>query len=113
MQTLVPSRLVFTIPLVRRIWLSGVKRRLTHEPDDLARSELVASRLVRCFIETPDQVFKDQTHLVIGNGVGMQINVGKLRENQEEPVRFIQLGNLLLELEVLKDLTGLDEKLSM
>jgi hypothetical protein len=31
----------------------------------LARGEVVASRLVRRFVESPDQVLKDQTHLVI------------------------------------------------
>jgi hypothetical protein len=47
------------------------------------------------------------------NGVGMQTcrsMSAKFERTKKGLVRFIQLGNLLLELEVLEDLTGLDEK---
>ena len=44
---------------------------------------------------------------MIGDGVGMQVDLGELRRRQEEPVGLVELGDLLLELEVLEDLPRL------
>lgn len=57
------------------------------------------------FVEAPDQVFEDQAHVVIGNDIRMQVDVGELADYQVEPVGLIELGDLLLELEVLEYLT--------
>src|SRR5579864_9769919 len=78
------------------------EQQVDHQPDDLARREVVTGGLVRCFIEAPDQVLEDQAHLVIGDDVGMQIDVCELPDHQVEPVGLIQLGDFLLELEVLE-----------
>ena len=83
------------------------EQQIHHQPDHFARREVVAGRLVRGFVEAPDQVFEDQAHVVIGNGVGMQVDVGELADNQVEPVGLVELGDLLLELEVLEYLSGL------
>jgi len=42
---------------------------------------------------------------MIGDGIRMQVHVGELGENQIETVRLIQLRDLLLELEVLENLS--------
>ena len=85
----------------------GREQQIDHQPDHFARREVVAGRLVRCFVEAPDHVFKDQAHVVIGYGVGMQVDVGELPDHQVEPVGLVELGDLFLELEVLEYLPGL------
>ena len=95
------------MPLVRRISAVGREQQVDHQPDDFARSEVVAGRLVRGFVESPDQVLEDQPHLMVRHGVRVQVDLGELRDDQEQPVGLVQLGDLLLELEVLEDLPRL------
>ncbi len=48
---------------------------------------MIASCFIRGFIESPDQILEDQAHLVIGNGIGMQVDVGEFPDDQVEPVK--------------------------
>ena len=95
------------MPLVRSTSAVRREQQVDHQPDDLARREVVAGGLVRGFIEPPDQVLEDQAHLVVRHRVGVQVDLGELADHQEQPVGFVQLGDLLLELEILEDLAGL------
>lgn len=89
------------------------KEQVDHQPDYFARHKVVAGRLVRCFVEAPNQVFEDQAHLVIGNGVGMQVDVGELPDDQVEPVGLVKLGDLFLDSKYSNICRALDEKLLM
>ena len=66
----------------------GIEQQIYHEANDFARREVVARRLVRSLVESPDEVFEYQSHFVIGNGIGVKVDLGKLADNQVEDVGF-------------------------
>ena len=78
---------------------SGVKQEIHHQPDDFARSEMVTGRLVGGFVESPDEVLEDQPHLMVRHFVRVQVDLGELLDDKEQPVSLRQLRDLLLELE--------------
>lgn len=64
---------------------------------------MIAGRLVREFVETADQVFENQTHVLIRHMSGMQIDVAELLDNEIEDVRLLHPLDFVFELEVFKD----------
>ena len=74
-----------------------------HQPDHLARREVVASGLVCQLVEAADQILEDEAHLLVGYPVRVQVDVGELRNHEVEDVRLVHLLDLVLELEVLED----------
>ena len=75
------------------------------EAHDVARSEVFASRVVRAFGELADQLFKHQAHLVVGNGLGVQVHGADLLHHFVEQVGVVQKANEFGELEVVKNLS--------
>ena len=59
-----------------------------------------------CFVEPPDQLLEDVAHLDVGHHVGVQVDLAELRDDQVQPVGLVELGDVLLEAEVLDDLAG-------
>jgi len=74
-----------------------------HEPDDLARREVVARSLVGQLVEAPDEVLEDEPHLLVRHRVRVQIHVAELGDDKVEDVRLAHPLDLVLELEVLED----------
>jgi hypothetical protein len=53
-----------------------------HKPDHFRRCGMFSCGLVRDFRELPDRLLEHQTHLVVANLVGMQINLREAFGNQ-------------------------------
>ena len=60
------------------------EEQIDHQPDDLARREVLAGRLVRELGELADQLLEDEPHLGVADGLGMQVDVGELLGDQIE-----------------------------
>ncbi len=84
----------------------GLEQEVDHEADDLARGEVVSGFLVRRFVEFADKFFEAAPHFEVGNGVGVQVDLGELLDELEEAIRFIELLDLLIEPEVVEELAG-------
>jgi hypothetical protein len=74
-----------------------------HQPDDLARREVVARGLVGQLIEAPDEVLEDQPHLLVRHCVRVQVHVAELGNDEVENVRLAHPLDLILKLEELED----------
>ena len=77
-----------------------------HQPDDLARREVVARGLVREFVEAPDEVLEDQPHLLVRHRARVQIDIGELGDDEVEDVRLAHPLDLGFELEEVEDVAG-------
>lgn len=67
---------------------------------------MVAGFLVGRFVELADQFFEDIAHLDVGDGIGMQVDVAELGDDQIEAVGFVELCDLLLKTEMLDNVEG-------
>ncbi len=74
-----------------------------HQTDDLAGGEMVAGCLIGQFVESANQIFEDQSHLLVWNIVRMQIHLTKLGDDKIEDVRLAHLLDLCFELEEVED----------
>ncbi|TLD46543.1 MAG: hypothetical protein FAZ92_01169 [Accumulibacter sp.] len=74
-----------------------------HQPDDLARREVVAGGLVGEFVEAADEVLEDEPHLLVGHRVRVQVHVAELGDDEVEDVRLAHPLDLGFELEELED----------
>ena len=74
-----------------------------HQSDDLARREMVARGLVGQFVEAPDEVLEEKSHLLVRHRVWVQVNIAELRDDEVEDVRLAHPLDLVLELEEIKD----------
>ena len=74
-----------------------------HQPDDLARREVVAGGLVGQLVEAADEVLEDQPHLLVRHRIRVQVHVAELGDDEVEDVRLAHLLDLVLELEELED----------
>ena len=75
-----------------------------HQPDDLARREVVAGGLVGQLVEAADEVLEDEPHLLVRHRRRrVQVHVAELRDDEVEDVRLAHLLDLVLELEELED----------
>ena len=52
-----------------------------HQPDHLARREVITGRLVRELVEAADEVLEDEPHLLVGDIRRVQVDVGELRDD--------------------------------
>ncbi len=64
---------------------------------------MLTGLLVRGLGELADQLLEQVTHLRVGHGVGVQVDLGELAHDQQQPVLLRQGGDLVLELEPLED----------
>jgi hypothetical protein len=66
------------------------EQQVHHEPDDLARREVLASRFVRKLSEAPNQLLEHGTHLGVADDLGVQIDVRELLSNEVQEARFLE-----------------------
>ena len=76
---------------------------LHHQPDDLARGEVLPGLLAALFREAPQQLFVDIAHLEVGELRGAQRQALVLVEDGGEPVVLDQLGDGGVVVEVVED----------
>ena len=91
-------------PLGAQLIAVAGEEQIDHQPDDLARSEVLPRSFVRLLAEAPDQLFEHVAHLQTPDSVGMQIDVGELSDDEVEQVGLVQTHDLLAEAEPLERL---------
>ena len=74
-----------------------------HQPDDLARREVIARGLVRQLVEAADEVLEEESHLLVRDPVGVQVDVAELRDHEVQEVRLAHLLDFGLEIEEFED----------
>jgi hypothetical protein len=74
-----------------------------HQPDDLARGEVLAGGLVGKLGELADELLEDRAHLGVADDLGVQVDVGELLGDEVEQAGLGQLVDLGVELEALED----------
>ena len=57
---------------------------------------MVPCLFITGLIESPDKLLEYVAHFNIGNLIGMEVNIAKLRDNEKKPVGLIQLSDMLL-----------------
>jgi hypothetical protein len=68
-----------------------------HEPDHLARGEVLSGCLVAHLRELPEQLFEDVAHRLVRNAVGVEVNVGEAGQDQIQQARVVEPGDLVVE----------------
>ena len=76
-----------------------------HQADHLARGKVLAGIFVQRLVETADQLLEDVAHLQVGDLIGVQIDLPELLQHQEEEAGAIELGDCVIEVELLQHLT--------
>jgi hypothetical protein len=79
------------------------EEQIDHEPDDLARREVLAGGLVGQLGELADQFLEDRAHLRVADHLGVQVDVGELLGDEVEQPGLGQLVDLGVKLEALED----------
>ena len=79
------------------------EEQIDHQPDDLARREVLPGGLVRQFGKLADQFLEDRAHLGIADGIGMEVDVGELLGDEVEQAGLGQLVDLGVKLEALEN----------
>jgi len=64
--------------------LVGHQQQVHHQPDDVARGEVLAGGLIGLFGETPDQLLVEVAHSGVRHGCRQQVEVGELRQDEVE-----------------------------
>ena len=77
-----------------------------HQANDLARSEVVASLLVRLLVEAHYEMLEQVSHLQVVDAIGMQVHIRHCLDDCEEPIAGVELFDLITELELLEDARG-------
>ena len=80
------------------------QQQVHHQADDLARGEVLAGVLVERLVERADQFLEDGAHLVVGDRVGVQVDRLEALHHQEEQPGLVQLGDGVVEVELLQHL---------
>ena len=68
------------------------EQQVDHEPDDLARREVLSGGLVRELGEPADQLLVEVAHLQVRHGLGVQVDLGELADHLVEEVRPARAG---------------------
>ena len=76
---------------------------MNHQPDDLARREVIARRFVGQFVESPNEVFEDQSHFLVRHCVRVEVHIAELGDDEVEDVGLAHLSDLGFELKEIKD----------
>ena len=74
-----------------------------HQPDDLARREVLAGRLVGQLGEPADQLLEDEAHLLVADLVRVQVDAGEPLGHLIEQLGLVEPVDLGRELEALED----------
>ena len=71
---------------------------------------MIAGSLIGQFVESADEIFEDQPHLLVGHLVGMQIYIAELGDHEIKDICLTHLLDLVLELEISKIVRTFAEK---
>ena len=71
---------------------------------------MVARGLVRQFVEAADEIFEEESHLLVREPVGVQVHVAELRDDEVQDIALLHLLDLALELEELEDVAHVGRK---
>jgi hypothetical protein len=82
------------------------EEQVDHEPDHLARGEVLSGRLVRELRELPDELLVQVAHLHVRDDVRMQVDLRELRDDEVEQVRAFEPGDLGIEAELVDHVAG-------
>ena len=82
------------------------EQEVDHQPDDLARREVLAGGLVGCLREAADQLLVEVAHLGVADRVGVEVDLGHLGDHEVEQLRAVEPADLGVEVELLDDLAG-------
>ena len=81
------------------------EEKIDHEADDFARGEVFAGGFVGELGELADEFLEHGAHLGIADGVGVEVDGGKLFGDEVEEAGLGQAVDLGVEIEALKDVT--------
>lgn len=79
------------------------EQQVDHEPDRVARCEVLPGGLVRGLRELADQLLEQVSHLGVADRVGVQVDLGELLYDDQQPVLLRQRGDLVVEPEPVED----------
>src|SRR5262249_19606005 len=88
--------------LVNKIVVS--EEHVNHQLDNFARSEVVPGLLIGLLIEAPDKIFEHVAHCDARDRIRVQVYSSYLLHDFKESVGFLQLLNLIGEVELFNDL---------
>ena len=80
------------------------EQQVDHEANDFAGREVLAGVLVHRLAELADQLLEDVTHLQVRHAVGVEVDVLEPLGGQEEQAGLFELGDGVVEVELLDDL---------
>lgn len=75
-----------------------------HQVDDLARGEVLTRRLVGGLRELADQLLEDVAHLVVADGVRVQVGLGEVLQDLQQEIVVREVHDGVLEPVLLEDL---------
>jgi hypothetical protein len=78
------------------------QQEVNHQADHLAGGEVLAGVLVQGFVELADQLLEDVAHLQVAHAVRVEVDVLEPLQDQEEQPGLVQLGDGVLEVELLQ-----------
>ncbi len=79
------------------------EEQVDHQPDGIARREVLSGGLVGKFGELADQFLEHGAHLGVADDLGVQVDVGELLGHQVEQLGLGQPVDLGVEVEALED----------
>ena len=83
---------------------SPASSEVDHQVHHVAGREVLAGVLVQRLVELADQLLEDRAHRRVGDPVRVQVDVLEALEHQEEQPRLVQLGDRVVEVELLQHL---------
>ena len=79
------------VVLLQRFSVLG-KQEIDHQADDLPRREVLTGVLVQRLVESPNKLFKDETHLMVGYLIGMKVDVFKPLHDEKKETGLLRLN---------------------
>ena len=83
------------------------EEQVDHEADDLAGGEVLAGGLVRELAEAADELLVEVAHLDVADDVGMEVDLGDLRQHEVQQLGAVEPADLSVEVELLDDVARL------
>lgn len=83
-----------------------IEEQIDHQSDNFTGREMLPGRLIGLLRKPGDELLKDTAHLQVRDCVRVQINLAEAGKDHVKQVRLIKPADLLLEAEMLQDLSG-------
>jgi hypothetical protein len=93
--------------LAERLIVAG-EQQVDHEPDRVARSEELTGGLGGRFGELADELLEEVAHLGVADLGRVEVDLGELLDDDQQPVLLGQGGDLVVEAEPLEDVEPAD-----